>query len=287
MRFVMLGNATKPQVREEAARLREELPKFGELVLVDLEQTHNLATVQADVAFVLGGDGAILRAVRQMAHHQIPVLGINLGRLGFLADVAVDEISTILPSIARGEFRITQHLMFECRVSMPDGFHSHLVLNDVVVRSGPPFHMINLEVAANDETVMRFLGDGLILSTPIGSTAHSLSAGGPILGQEMAAIVVTPISPHTLTTRPLVESADKVFRIQTHQSDGAWLSLDGQEHFPLLRDQYIEVRRASVQFMRVNVPGKNYYRTLREKLRWGTPPQYRTELSPPAERISE
>ena len=287
MRFLILGNATKPQVHEAAARLKDAIPKVGELVLIDLEQKHDLSNVQADIAVVLGGDGAILRAARQMAYHQIPVLGINLGRLGFLADIAVDEMIGLLPSIARGEYRLTQHIMFECRIGLPDGVRTFLGLNDVVIRSGPPFHLIDVEVRVNEMTLSRFLGDGLILSTPIGSTAHNLSAGGPIVCQEMSAFVITPICPHTLTTRPMVECAEKLFQIQVRQSDGAFLTLDGQENFPLPTDHLIEVRRASTQFVLVKLPGKDYYQTLREKLRWGTTPHYRTELSSPTERKSE
>src|SRR5689334_16115986 len=116
MRFYVLGNPTKPGAREEAARLVPLLQRFGEVVAFDCDGCLDLSQTTADLAFVLGGDGAILRAARQMGYHQIPVLGINLGKLGFLADLSVDEICASLPLLARGEYRITSHLMFECTV---------------------------------------------------------------------------------------------------------------------------------------------------------------------------
>src|SRR5262249_49097809 len=163
-----------------------------------LHQEQDLRTQHADLALVLGGDGAILRAARQMAYHQVPVLGVNLGKLGFLADLSADELRACFADVAAGHYRVAQHLMFECLVSAEAaGEQSFPGLNEVVLPPAPPFHMIDLDLAVDGAPVARFSGDGLILSTPIGSTAHSLSAGGPILGQELAAFVITPICPHT------------------------------------------------------------------------------------------
>jgi NAD+ kinase len=138
--------------------------------------------------------------------------------------------------------------------------------------------MIDLTLSVDGESVTRFSGDGLILSTPVGSTAHSLSAGGPILGQELAAFVITPICPHALTSRPVVDSADKVYTIAlTPASSDAVVVVDGQETIPLTAQHRVTVRQAPVSFGLVKVPGRGYYQTLRDKLRWGTPPNYRTE----------
>jgi len=277
MRFLILGNGEKPHVAEAADRLRAAVVAAGgEVVLVDLARHRDLSGVTADVALVLGGDGAILRAARQMGYRQVPVLGVNLGRLGFLADLSPDEAIGYLPAVLRGEFHLTEHCLFVC--GLTDGVRPRefLGLNEVVVRAGPPFKMLDVELGVDGEVVARFLGDGLIVSTPVGSTAHSLSAGGPVLGQDLNAFVITPICGHTLTSRPLVDSADKTYTIGVRYAEGAWVVVDGQDCGALRPGDRVTVRRAPVSFRLVKVPGKTYYQTLREKLRWGTMPNYRT-----------
>jgi NAD+ kinase len=177
-----------------------------------------------------------------------------------------------------GDYRVTQHLMFECVVETPTEKRTFLGLNEIVFQAGPPFHMIDLELRVDGETVSHFNGDGLILSTPVGSTGHSLSAGGPILGQELDAFVITPICPHTLTHRPVVDSADKEYTVTVQRAaDGTVLIIDGQEILPVTEEHRVILRKAPVRFQLVKVPGRSYYQTLRDKLRWGTPPNYRLE----------
>jgi NAD+ kinase len=212
-----------------------------------------------------------------MGYRQMPVLGVNLGRLGFLADLTPDEAADYLPKVMKREYRLTHHLMFNCTQMTTQGPVEILGLNEVVVRSGPPFKMIDLELVVDGETVSRFLGDGFIIATPVGSTAHSLSAGGPVLGQELPAFVITPICGHTLTNRPLIDSADKTYAIRVRQAEGAWIIVDGQSVGPLNPGDAVTVRKAQPTFQLVKVPGKTYYQTLREKLRWGTTPNYRGE----------
>ena len=281
MRFFVLGNGTKPGVRAEADRLLPRLKPFGDVVAFDLDQQSDLTALHADLAFVLGGDGAILRAARQMGYRQVPVIGINLGKLGFLADLQAEEVESHLAHLACDKYRVTSHLMFEC-VYQPAGgdVRCCLGLNDVVIETGPPFHMVEYEVEADGESLLHCAGDGLILSTPIGSTAHNLAAGGPVVGQELAAFALTPMSPHTLTTRPLVESAEKVYTIRLVRAANAWLVIDGQEQLPVTPADRVTVRRAPVAFRLVKVPGRSYYQTLRDKLRWGTTPAYRPEPPP-------
>lgn len=278
MRIFVLGNAVKPGVKEEAQRLLPLLEKHAEICVFDLSRAKDLSACDADLALVLGGDGAILRAARQMGYHQVPVLGVNLGKLGFLADVGPNDLDECFPQVARGEYRITRHLMFECTLESGGLSRSFLGLNEVVVQAGPPFHMIDLDLSVDGERVSRYSGDGLIISTPIGSTAHSLSAGGPILGQELSAFVITPICPHTLTNRPVVDSADNVYTIEVQRSSEATaLIIDGQEIVPVKVADRISVRQAPVRFQLVKVAGRSYYQTLRDKLRWGTSPNYRSE----------
>jgi NAD+ kinase len=281
MRLLVLGNANKLRVREEAERLLPFLREHAEVVVFDLHQTQDLSGVEADIALVLGGDGAILRAARQMGYRQTPVLGVNLGKLGFLADLNPRDLCDCFPQVLRGDYRVTQHLMFECQVNSPaspEGNRTFLGLNEIAIQAGPPFNIIDLDLSIDGETVSRFSGDGLILSTPIGSTAHNLSAGGPILGQELSAFVITPICPHALTSRPVVDSADKTYTISIGRATtGMALIIDGQEIIPLTVNDRVTLRRAPVTFGLVKVPGRSYFQTLRDKLRWGTPPNYQGE----------
>lgn len=278
MRILVLGNANRPGVREQVDRLLPFLCRHCEIVLVDLDQEKDLSACGADLTLVLGGDGAILRAARQMGYHQTPVLGVNIGRLGFLADLNPEELCSVFPRVVHGDYRITEHLMFECLIESPGGRQTVLGLNETTLLSGPPFHMIGLDLIIDGEVVSGYSGDGLIISTPIGSTAHSLSAGGPILGQELSAFVVTPICPHMLTNRPVVDSADKVYTIAVRRllpTSSLVLVIDGQEHGRLTAEHRVTVRKAPVSFRLVKVPGRSYYQTLRDKLHWGAPPNYR------------
>jgi len=280
MRIFVLGNGRRPGVPEEAERLLPLLREHGEIVVFDLLQEKDLSRETADLALVLGGDGAILRAARQMGYHQTPVLGVNLGKLGFLADLSPDALRQAWPRVLQGDYRVTDHLMFECVVESPHGRTTYLGLNDVAVHAGPPFHLIDLDLLVDGEAVSTISGDGLIISTPVGSTAHNLSAGGPILGQELAAFAITPISPHSLTSRPVVDSADQVYSIVPRRvSSGTTLVIDGQDAIPLTLQHRVTVRKAPVRFGLVKVPGHSYYQTLRDKLRWGTGPNYRAEPS--------
>ena len=281
MKVYVLGNALKAGVTEEVEHQLPFLREHAEILLVDLRQEQDLGGCQgADLALVFGGDGAILRAARQMAYRQVPVLGVNLGRLGFLADIHPHELEDSFRQVCAGQYRVTRHLMYECVLTdtRTGSFQTLLGLNEVVVHTTPPFHMLEVEIDVDSIPMSRFGGDGLIISTPIGSTAHNLSAGGPILAQELPVFAVTPISPHTLTYRPIVESADRTYTVRLARgSDDALVVIDGQTALPMSTHHQVTVRRASVSFALVKVPQRSYYQTLHDKLRWGTPPGYRGE----------
>ncbi|MER3415168.1 MAG: NAD(+) kinase [Gemmataceae bacterium] len=284
MRVFVLGNAQRPQVTHEAEHLLPLIRQYFEVVVCDLEQKVALDARQADLAFVLGGDGAILRAAHQMGYQQVPILGINLGKLGFLADVHPEQVRDYLPLVAAGRYRITSHLMYECEVHKPSGVQRFLGLNEVVVYNGPPFQLIEIEVLIAGELACSFYGDGVIVSTPIGSTAHNLSAGGPILHQELSAFVITPICAHMLSNRSLVDEADKVYEIRVrHATAGTTLVVDGRHLVALTPDDRVVLRPAPVRFRLVKV-AQSYYRTLRDKLSWSTPPRYRHEPPDHSER---
>jgi len=271
---------------QNIARVQSAWPEFEqflnaqagtEIVAVDLGGDLDLRSYEADIAVVLGGDGAILRACRQMGERQLPILGINLGRLGFLAALSPPEFREKFADIARRQYLVVPHLMYECQLTRGNGaVETFLGLNEVVIAAGGALRMIDVRLAINGEVVTTYSGDGVILSTPVGSTAHNLSAGGPILRQDLQAFVITPICPHTLTNRPLIDSAEWTYTLTAPDApEGTTLVIDGQIRIPISPEHRIDVRRASVSFQKVEVPGNSYYATLHRKLGWGGQTQSR------------
>jgi len=273
MRVMLLGFGKREGVLDEAQRLRPMVERYAQVVASDFTGQADLSEVAADLVIVLGGDGSILRAAHQMGQNQIPVLAVNLGRLGFLADLAPDELPNILELIAaKGlEGRVIEHLMFDSHVYRGDVvIASQLGLNEVAVQTGPAFTIVDIDLYIDSEWVTTYSGDGLILSTPVGSTAHSLSAGGPILRKDLQAVVISPISAHTLTNRPVVDSAERVYELVVARSEpGTAAIVDGRVLCTLEVDDRVRVRKAGVRFKMVAAPHHSYYRTLREKLGWG------------------
>ncbi len=270
-RVLLMGSGRKENVPAALDRLRPHIEAHARIVLEDLGFSRELSDVSADLAIVLGGDGSILRAARQMAGNQVPVLGVNLGRLGFLADLSPDELIDVFPEVAAGKYEVVEHLMFRCRV-IRDGqtLVDELGLNEVAILGGPPFSLLNLDLYVDSELATTYSCDGLIVSTPVGSTAHSLSAGGPILRKNLQAFVISPICPHTITVRPVVDTADRVYEIVAHEPHEATsVVIDGRTQCRLASRDRVRVERAAPRFKMVQVRGHTYYRTLREKLDWG------------------
>lgn len=242
-----------------------ELHVFGSPDELDIEHQ------QIDIVIVLGGDGTILRTCRQLGSHQRPILGVNLGRLGFLADLSPDEFQVKFPRFLARDYQVIHHLMFECRLIGEDGTEQkHLGLNEVSLLTGSALRILHIRLAINGEPVTTYRCDGLIISTPVGSTAHSLAAGGPLLRQDLQAFVITPICPHTLTNRPLVDRADCVYTLTVPDvPQGATLVIDGQIKQLLRPGDRVEIRRADVSFQLARLLDHSYYATLHRKLGWG------------------
>lgn len=229
---------------------------------------------QVDLVLVLGGDGTILRTCRKLGSRQLPIIGINLGTLGFLADLSPDEFQSRFPEIRARQFSVVSHLMYNCRLIRKNGTQeNHLGLNEVAVLTGSALRMLQVHLVIDGKDVTTYRCDGLIVSTPVGSTAHSLAAGGPILRQNLQAFVITPISPHTLTNRPLVDAADSIYSLSFPEvPEGATLVIDGQIKLPLQDGDRVEVRKAPVDFQLVRFADHSYYATLHGKLGWGGQP---------------
>ncbi|MGH7135717.1 MAG: NAD(+)/NADH kinase, partial [Pirellulales bacterium] len=214
-RVMVLGSANLTTADSQIDRLRATIEKHAELVIWDLGFGADLSKIEADLSVVLGGDGSILRAAYQMGYRQVPVVGVNLGKLGFLADLSPDEFVAAFGQICSSPPRIVEHPMLECRLVGADQAEKkcQLGLNEVAILGGAPFAMLEVHLYVDAELVTTYSCDGLIVSTPVGSTAHSLSAGGPILRKDLQAFVISPISPHALTNRPVVDSADRVYEL--------------------------------------------------------------------------
>jgi NAD+ kinase len=271
MRALLLGFGGRPGVLEGAEQLRPVIERHAQIAAEDFSGTEDMSQVEADLAIVLGGDGSILRAVHQMGYRQLPVAAVNLGKLGFLADLSPSELPQVLEDFAAGKTEVIEHLMFECRL-FRDGEAqiAQLGLNEAVIHCGSPFAIMEVNLYVDSELVTTYSCDGLIISTPVGSTAHSLSAGGPILRKDLQAFVFSPIAPHTLTNRPVVDSADRVYELAVADPNpGTSVVVDGRVLGVLGPGDRLRVERASACFRLIAAPGHSYYRTLREKLGWG------------------
>lgn len=269
-RALLLGSGDRPNLREEAAKLRPLIDQHVQVVLEDLQYKLDLTSTRSDFAVVLGGDGSILRAALQMQETQVPILGVNLGKLGFLASVSPGDFPRVLPQVVQGECRVVEHLMFRCTVfSDGEAVVETLGLNEVAILSGAPFSMLNADLYVDAELATTYACDGLIISTPVGSTAHSLSAGGPILRKTLPAFVICPIAPHTLTVRPVVDTADRVYEVVVPQpNEGTMVVVDGRPVWRLKPNDQVRVVRAKPTFKMIEARGHSYYHTLREKLGW-------------------
>jgi NAD+ kinase len=284
VRIAILGNGTKPQVASVVSMLSHAIRSNNALLLatIDLSSESDLSALEADLALVLGGDGTVLHTARRMQDHPTPVLGVNLGRLGFLTELDPASTRERLADLAARRFTIENLMTIDCSLARLDTpKQAWRALNDVVVRAAPPFHIIEIGLSIDGEHVITYRGDGLILATPVGSTAHSLSAGGPILPPDAHMFIITPMCPHALTQRPLVDSAHRLFELSPQgRHASTYLVIDGQVQVPLRATDRVIIRRGTTPFPMVRLQGHSFYRTLRDKLAWGTnPPAIEREIS--------
>jgi NAD+ kinase len=225
----------------------------------------------SDLLIVLGGDGTLLSAARLVADRQVPILPVNLGGLGFLTTVPLDDLYTILEEIFSGKNRMSERVMLEAQIVRGGSIiRRQIALNDAVLNKAALARIMDVALHVDGEYVTTYKADGLILSTPTGSTAYSLSAGGPIVYPTVEAFVVTPICPHTLTNRPLVIPDTAKIEIDFQAEDDAvFLTLDGQIGIELVNGDQIVVRKASEKLRLVLPSKKTYFQVLRNKLKWG------------------
>ena len=230
---------------------------------------------RVDLMLVLGGDGTLLGMAGRIgqAGVDIPILGVNFGGLGFLTEVTLPELYSTLEATLNGTAQTDERMTLRATTLRDESpFDDRVVLNDVVLTQGPLSRIIDLSVTVDDQFVTRVRADGLIVSTPTGSTAYNLAAGGPILHPQVDGLVITPIAAHTLTNRPLVVPGSTEVRVQPHMDssrDEVYVTFDGQFGFRLMEHDIVAVRRSARPIRLIRATGRNYFEVLREKLKWG------------------
>lgn len=303
-KLVIFGDTNKEQVAEAIEEFTEFVKgkaeivaKFGTEQLDSTSENHSKSKItsepttqpftsaadkaeilqKSDFAVVFGGDGSIISTVRNLSVAKVPVIGVNLGKLGFLAEFSITELKEYFDHITSGKASVEKRMMLNCRVFGKTGekFCS-TVTNDVYITAGPPFRVIELKISVDGQPLANCISDGLIISTPTGSTAYNLSAGGPIVSPKMEAMVITSICPHSLSFRPIVINADsKVEVIGTRVNKGTTVSIDGQVSVKLTSDDVVRVERQNSDFLIVNNPLRSQWDTLATKLRWAETPKYK------------
>ena len=225
---------------------------------------------QVDLIIVLGGDGTLLSVARIAHTHNVPILAVNLGSLGFLTEFSLSELYGTLEKVLKKDFSIEKRMLLNI-ILWKNGSkaQNHHVLNDVVINKGVVARIVDLEVLVNSQYMTSYRADGLIIATPTGSTAYSLSAGGPIIHPSMQALVLSPICPFTLTNRPILIPDNSIIQVKLTTED-VRVTLDGQEGYHMVIGDVLEIKKADTTLQLIQAPGKNYYQILRQKLHWGS-----------------
>jgi NAD+ kinase len=271
-----------PAAQKAVKKLAAWLEKRGKKVFIDRETAAALAMQGYDrtelpalveMLIVLGGDGTLLSAARYVAdaHTSVPIFGVNLGSLGFMAEVSLDELYRNLEKAIAGQLEAEERIMLSVSV-IRNGrrLARYRVLNDAVINKGALARMMGLNVSVNGSLLTKLRADGLIVATPTGSTAYSLAAGGPIIHPTIHCFVVTPICPHTLSNRPIALPDSVVVTARlTSKSEEVTLTLDGQMGFPLELHDTVEIKKSPHKMKFIKHPARSYYEILRTKLRWG------------------
>ncbi len=278
-RVLVTSTHYKPAAHPLAQELADRLLGRGVRVTLDLAGTLPLDAMAQELSLVIavGGDGTILNTARRLVGLDVPVLGVNLGKLGFLADHAADDIRAWLDGAASDSWRVLPRMMLQLRLDREPGT-VYYGLNDVIVSQGVMTRLIRLDMAVNGLHATQYRADGVVVSTPTGSTAYSLSLGGPILSQGLRALVITPIAPHSLTNRPIVLDAFSELQFEVaSSSDELALIVDGQVRIDIELGDRFRIAPAPTDLQLVISGRRNQFDVLRQKLDWGAPPGFNLE----------
>jgi NAD+ kinase len=288
MRIFVVANPTKSDVRPVLRKWLDLISNSVEVTGIDSTAEDDLSQIRADVILVLGGDGTLLSTARRLRGRQIPLMGFNFGRLGFLASFQPDEFPKRMEDLIHGRLKHTNRKILDvsvigvevkCELHRVEEMLPHrrfwaTAMNDAVVTAGPPFHMVELAVRADGESEVRYFGDGVIVCTPSGSTAYNVSAGGPIISPTVAAMCITPICPHSLSFRPLVISGDSIVTIIAEKvNEGTTLFCDGQASTQLQKGDKIVIKKSPHDVLLIENPEARLWRSYAEKLNWAVAPR--------------
>jgi len=279
--IALIGKYNSPEIAAPMLKLAEFLKQRGVRVLIDKftgthigkspYPVHELEDLgrEADLAIVLGGDGTMLNIARTFAPYDVALVGVNQGRLGFLTDISLDTMYETMSAILDGQYVTEDRMLLQGEiVSGGESMLDVLAFNDVVVSKGVEGNMVEIEVRIDGEFIYHQRSDGLIIATPTGSTAYALSAGGPIVHPSLSVITLAPVSPHTLSNRPVVISSNSTVEITMHSNSDAHAHFDSHSHFALHEGDRVLVKRYSHTISLLHPVGHSYYRMLREKLNW-------------------
>jgi NAD+ kinase len=291
--IALIGKHQSREVGDALIQLAEYLHKRGLAVFIERETAQTMGQegafypgmvcgfdeigAHADLAIVLGGDGTMLNAARLLARHQVPLVGVNQGRLGFMTDIARQDMLIYMDALLDGLFQPEARMLLDVEVFRnAQEIANNLALNDIVVDKGATGRMIECTLALNGEFICNLHADGLIVSTPTGSTAYALSANGPILHPTLAGIALVPLCPHALTNRPVVVNDQTEIEIIITYADDPWVHFDGQMALNLQRGDIIRLRRSAHSICFLHPPGYSYFAMLRQKLQWSEQPVNRS-----------
>lgn len=226
---------------------------------------------QVDLIIVLGGDGTLISVARLIGEAQVPIVGVNLGQLGFLTEITREELPEMLDRLIAGDYRVSERMMIDAFIHREDKVvGKYTMLNDAVINKGALARIIDMETYVDGRHLSTYKADGLIVSTPTGSTGYSLAAGGPIIYPEINSLLITPICPHMLTNRPVIIWSRSVIEIEVKfQDDVVFFTADGQVGHKLLPGDRVEIRRSELRTRLVSSPSREYFQILRTKLSWG------------------
>lgn len=278
-RVLLLADCTRPEIAELLQELRAGISKWADITGQFQTDSKPLGDeVEADLAVVVGGDGSLLSQARRVADRALPLVGVNFGRLGFLAEFDRRTLLQHGAIIFGPDPPIIEHMMLAVAVYDDQGgaVHSGLAINDCIVTAGPPFRMIELRLSIDSAEGPTLSGDGVIVSTPVGSTAYNVSAGGPIVDPKLEAMIVTPLAAHSLAFRSFVLSPSCELRIEVARAnEGTSMVLDGQVPLPLEPGNVVKIHRHPRKARFVTNPAMSYWQVLLERMRWAAPPTYR------------